>query len=99
MKLKQIFNMKNILSFIEGNYKFYYDKMIGMPLYIQEQVLWRMELCKDDCVPNGKCIYCNCSTYKKVFVKESCNNGERFPDMMDEKDWKQYKKDNKIKMK
>jgi hypothetical protein len=34
----------------------------------------------------------------KLYVKESCNGGERFPDLMGAKDWEEYKKKNNIKI-
>lgn len=42
MKLAKIFNVKNILSFIEGNFNYYYNKMVGLPPHIQEQTMWRL---------------------------------------------------------
>lgn len=96
MKLRDVLNTKKIKSFIEGNFKYLQREMGGLPLHIEEQVAWRLSLCYNDCVPNGKCKECNCPTEKKILVKESCNYGERFPDMMNEKDWEQYKKDNNI---
>lgn len=96
MKITKIFNIKNIKSFIEGNLKYYYNKLVGLSPHIQEQVMWRIMQCKDDCIPKEACIHCGCDPEKKAFVIESCNEGKRFPDLMNEEDWNQYKKDNKI---
>lgn len=96
MKLSKIFNRKNILSFIEGNYKYYYNKMVGLAPHIQEQTMWRLMQCKNDCVLEGECIYCGCDPQKKVFVEESCNDGERFPDLMGVREWEEYKKEHNI---
>ena len=96
MKLAKIFNIKNILSFIEGNFNYYYNKMVGLPPHIQEQTMWRLMQCKDDCIPNDECLYCGCDPRKKVFVVESCNEEERFPDLMNKEDWEEYKIKNKI---
>ena len=89
-------NLKNIKSFLEGNYGYYYDKFVGKPKYIKEQIQYRYSLCKDDCIPNNKCIHCGCPPVKKAFSTYSCNEGKRFPDLMDEKRWGIYKKDNNI---
>lgn len=71
--------------------------MFGLfPAYKQEQVLWRLQICKDDCVKQGECQYCGCPPVKKAYVEESCNGGDRFPDMMNEEDWEKYKKENNI---
>ncbi len=96
MKIKDIFNIHNIGSFIEGNAKYFYDNLIGLPEHIKEQVIWRLSKCEDDCVKTGKCKVCGCPTHKKVFVTESCNNGERFPNMMNKEEWENYKKENNI---
>ena len=65
----------------------------------KEQVLFRMERCKEDCMKFEYCIYCGCSVPGKLYVKKSCNDGARFPDIMNEKDWAQYKIDNNIEIK
>lgn len=96
MKIKDIFNIKNIAHYIEGNAKYYYDRLIGEPQYLREQRLWRLYQCKDDCVVKGECKECGCPVDKKVFQDESCNKGERFPDIMDNIKWEQYKKENNI---
>lgn len=96
MKLKEILNLNNIKSFIVGNSLYYYDMMIGLPEYYKEQVIYRMDKCKDDCLPNGECIKCGCPTIKKMMNPESCNGGERFPDIMNKEDWEEFKKENNI---
>lgn len=96
MKLNKIFNIKNILSFIEGNYKYYYNEIVGLPKHIQEQTIWRLMKCRDTCIAANECQVCGCDPKKKVFVVESCNEGEIFPDLMNEEDWKEYKKENNI---
>jgi hypothetical protein len=96
MVLKDIFKIKNIKSFIEGNSKYFYDKIIGSPTHITEQIVYRLEQCENDCVVNNTCIICGCPTNKKIFVTESCNP-DRFPDLMNNEDWGKYKLDNNIK--
>lgn len=85
-----------ILQFIEGNLKMLGDKFNLLPQHEREQVLYRSEICKDDCMKKGKCIYCGCSVPGKLYVKKSCNNGKRFPDMMNAEDWNQFKSNNNI---
>jgi hypothetical protein len=67
-----------------------------LPHHEKEQVLWRMEICKDDCVKNGYCKYCGCDVPGKLYVNDSCNEGERFPNLMTKAQWEQYKQDNNI---
>lgn len=87
---------KNIMNFIEGNIKMLGDRLNLLAKHQREQVIWRSELCKDDCMIEGKCKYCGCSVPGKLYVVKSCNRGQRFPDMMDENEWEQYKKLNNI---
>lgn len=99
MKLAKIFNLNNIKSYVEGNLNYYYNNIVGLPEHIQEQTLYRLSLCKNDCVEAEECVYCSCPPKKKVFVTKSCNNGERFPDLMEEQEWEAYKKENNIYIK
>ena len=97
MKISDILNLKNISSYIEGHAKIFYNNLVGLPDYQKEQIAYRLDKCKSDCIPNRKCIYCGCPPHKKAFVKKSCNNGERFPDIMDEYEWEEFKRKNEIK--
>jgi hypothetical protein len=55
-------------------------------------------ICKDECVDLGYCVYCGCDIPGKLYVKDSCNGGERFPDLMNKKDWEKFKLDNEINL-
>ena len=44
----------------------------------------------------GTCRECGCSIPGKWFVEKSCNNGKRFPDLMDKFKWDEFKKKNNI---
>ena len=96
MKLKKLLNSSNIKSFIKGNYYYLIDRFNGYPKHKKEQVLYRLAICRKDCVPTGQCIICDCPPKKKAFVNKSCNP-DRFPDMMEKEEWEQFKKENKIK--
>lgn len=90
--------LKNISNFIEGNVKMLGDNFGLLPNYQKEQILYRANICKDDCVRNGFCKECGCSVPGKLYVNTSCNNGERFPDIMNESDWDKFKQTNNIKI-
>lgn len=96
MKIKDILNIKNVASFIEGHAKYFYDELVGLPEHQKEQVMYRLSVCKDDCVPNKKCKYCGCPPEKKAFSTVSCNEGERFPDIMSKDKWEEFKKEKGI---
>jgi hypothetical protein len=91
-------SFKKILQFIEGNLKMLGDEFNLLPDYQKEQVLYRLDICKNDCVKSGVCKYCTCSVPGKLYVSESCNHGARFPNMMDEREWEEYKEENNIKI-
>lgn len=88
--------LKNIKHYIEGNIKMLGDKMHLLPEHEKEQVAYRAMICKDECVRLEYCVYCGCDIPGKLYVKESCNGGERFPDLMNKDDWEKYKLDNGI---
>jgi len=94
-KLKDIFDSKNIKSFIEGNSRYFWDKWMGSPAHIKEQVKYRLSKCENDCLPNNACIQCGCPPRKKAFATRSCNP-DRFPNLMNNEQWKQFKRENKI---
>lgn len=89
---------KKIYQFIEGNTKMLGDKINILPKHEKEQVLWRSQICKDDCLDRGYCVYCGCSVPGKLYVKESCNGGSRFPNLMDSDTWEKYKLENNIEI-
>lgn len=82
---------KKALSFIEGYSKSIYNNVIGLSEHIQEQVAYRLGICKNTCGKAGKCEYCGCNSSVVVFTKESCNGGEKFPDLMNKEEWEHYK--------
>lgn len=90
--------VKNILSYIEGNMNYWLNLYDLYPEHKKEQVMWRLQICKMDCVKEGQCQYCGCPPQKKAFVDESCNHGDRFPDMMDKEEWELYKKEKNIQI-
>ena len=89
--------LKNIGQFIEGNWNLLYDRYHGQPKYIKEQLAYRASKCQD-CFALGRCIKCGCDLPGKHYVGKSCNNGERFPDLMDEKHWEVYKVEHGIEI-
>lgn len=73
------------------------DRLYLLDPHIKEQVLYRSQICKDTCIDYGYCIECGCSVPGKLYVKESCNGGKKFPDLMNQKKWERFKKKNDIK--
>lgn len=98
MKLKEI-TLQNVKSFLTGTTRSMLNRLGLVSEHIQEQVLYRADICKNDCAKRGKCIKCGCSVPGKWFANISCNKGERFPNLMDRIKWEKYKKENNINIK
>jgi len=96
MKLSDI-TLKNVKAFIQGNARLLGDRFGMVDKHVQEQVAWRATLCTD-CAEAGECKVCGCSVPGKWYVNKSCNDGERFPDMMDAETWEKYKNENNIEI-
>lgn len=88
--------IKDIYNYIDGNGRKILSELGFSEKHIEEQVAYRLLKCKDTCVPNKKCKHCGCPLPNRAFGSTSCNNGEIFPDLMSEKDWNKFKKDNNI---
>ena len=102
MKFKDL-TRKNVRAFLIGNFRLSvqyifgasYDGFLALPEHKKEQVIYRMQVC-DDCLKVMSCQYCGCSLPGKFYTDESCNEGKRFPDLMEMEDWIKYKEDNNI---
>lgn len=94
-KDKPQITIKNIKSFIEGNTKMFLADLGLQPEHLKEQVAYRTILC-EECLIINECKECHCKLPEKFYVKESCNNGEIFPDLMNKSDWENFKKENDI---
>jgi len=94
--MEQKITLNKIQSFIEGYKNFFLLKLNLKSDSFKEQVAYRMTVCENDCMKQGKCIYCQCSVPEKMMTIKSCNNGLRFPNIMEEDKWNKYKEDNNI---
>jgi hypothetical protein len=94
--MKQKITLKNIQSFLEGNSQRILEELQLQPEHIKEQIAYRRLLCKDDCAITNECKECGCDFKGKTSVEKSCNDGERFPNLMKRVDWIRYKIENEI---
>jgi len=85
----------NIYNYLDGNGKMILDKLGLSQPHIKEQVAYRLLVCKDDCVVNGRCKKCTCPLPDRAFSTASCNT-DLFPNLMNEKDWIIFKQANGI---
>lgn len=86
---------KDITNFLEGNSNLIKDELGILSEHYKEQIAYRRLQC-EDCWEERKCQHCKCSLPGRWYTIQTCNNGERFPDLMDKEDWDKYKLDNGI---
>lgn len=84
-------NSKNIKNFIEGKTNQVLSSLDLKPESFIEQIRYRKSLCSD-CLEVGQCKHCGCSLPGRFYTTESCNKGERFPDIMSDQEWSEFKK-------
>jgi len=96
MNLSDI-TLKNIKSYIEGNIITIANQLELASPHIKEQILFRSYMCRD-CYKEGHaikgpkhCKECGCALPGKWGSTRSCNEGKRFPDLMNRQDWEKYK--------
>jgi len=85
-----------IFNYLQGNIRLFSEQYNLLPNHLKEQVRYRASICKESCLQYGKCQKCGCDLPGKLYVTESCNRGEKFPDLMNDVEWEVYKKDNDI---
>ena len=95
-KKKPQVTIKNIKAYIEGNSKMFLSKVGFQAEHLKEQIAYRMLICNDTCGKQGYCEKCGWDYPGKLYVNESCNNGEKFPDLMSKQDWIKFKQENGI---
>lgn len=91
-------SFRNILAVIQG-----YGRLILRSIsklffsdYRKEQIIWRRTQAKE-CMNNEYCTYCGCEMIGKTMEDRGCED-QCYPDMMNKKQWKEYKQLNNIKL-
>jgi hypothetical protein len=88
--------LTNIKDFVSGNIRMFGDRFNLLEEHVKEQIIYRDKICASTCGVAGKCVQCGCSYPGKLYVYKSCNEGKRFPDIMETKEWFKFKEDNNI---
>lgn len=86
----------NIFKYIQGNARLIASEFGFESKHMKEQVAYRMIICAESCSAHGQCKECGCELPGKYFVTESCNNGSKFPNLMNKADWEIFKFNNGI---
>jgi len=87
--------LSNINNFITGSTRQALDQVGIIAPHVKEQVKYRLATCHEDCVPKGACRNCGCTLPGRAFSTPSCDPS-RFPDLMTEEDWNNYKQEHEI---
>lgn len=93
---------ENIKGFLQGNLRAIGSKIsfLKPAPHIEEQAWWRLQQIKEkspECLNQGQCKVCGCSTDEIVFEDRPCK-GDCYPAMMGDLDWAKYKFKNKIEI-
>ena len=88
--------IENIKNYVEGRGNQLLSSIDQKSDSFIEQINHRKSLCVD-CLQEGKCKYCGCQVPGRLYSTTSCNKGERFPDLMPDEQWEEFKKNNNEK--
>lgn len=88
-------NLKNIQAYIQGNLRYlaeqYGPEFIRMEQHIREQVMFRKDIARPDCIEDKKCKECHCDIPELFYADKQCG-GECYPEMMSKERWEEFKK-------
>lgn len=103
-------NLTNIKKFFQGWFRYiiYFltkrtiilkrleeNEIMFLPKHKKEQFEWRLMVANPKCIEGGSCIICGCYTPQLQMTDAACE-GKCYPEMMNEEDWKNFKKQNQI---
>lgn len=84
------FDLRHMWAVIQSWFRSLYT-----PRHIKEQIAWRrkqVQLLSPECWKEGQCIQCGCEIMGKTMADMGCENPPFcFPEMMNKKDWKDFK--------
>lgn len=102
---------RNILAVLQAFFvkKALHIDGVTLDQHIFEQIIWRRTQVRaksPNCWLSGECVVCGCEILGKTMEDRGCSAGEHpelnrepcYPEMMDKKEWKEYKKLNRIKL-
>jgi len=109
--MKSKITFRNIYAVIQAFFrkqKLHIDG-ISLDQHMFEQIIWRRTQVRaksPSCWQSGECIVCGCDILGKTMEDRACSVSEHpelkrepcYPKMMDKKEWKEFKKVNRIKL-
>ena len=101
VKSKEELTLDNVLYYVQGTirYYFFYHKYLKklIRLHIFEQIVYRISVMDPECYEEGYCKMCGCNTTALQMTNKPCNK-PCYPKMMGKREWKNFKKENKINL-
>ena len=91
--LQGSYSLEDILDYFRGmiRYKLLYTKYYKcVPLYIREQIEFRIKVMDKDCYNNGTCQLCGCMTTALQMANKACKK-PCYSHMFNKEDWKSLK--------
>lgn len=92
---KHDITLKNIHAYLQGNLRYlaeqYGPEFIRVEPHIREQIMFRMDVSKPECIAEKKCTECHCDVPGLMYADKMCG-GECYPEMMDKDTWEEFKK-------
>lgn len=91
--MKAKINVKNIYSYIIGNYRYqlYYSKNFSWLIrsFIKRQIALRINSMDEECFNNGQCKMCGCKTTALQMANKECDK-PCYPEMLSRKKWTKF---------
>ena len=88
--MKAKINIKNIYSYIIGNYRYqlYYSKYFSWLIrsFIKRQIALRINSMDEECFNNGQCKMCGCKTTALQMANKECDK-PCYPKMLSRNKW------------
>jgi len=98
--MKAKITLPNIKHFLQGYGRSFLKSFGSLPKHIEEQYYYRIEQVKThslECLEQGKCKVCGCSTPELFLSSKSCeNNPPCYSSFLEESDWESFKNQNSI---
>lgn len=85
-------NLKNIMAYLQGNYRY---KLWYSPFrwlirkHIRQQIELRIRFMDNDCYTNGVCKLCGCTTTALQMSNKECDK-PCYPEMMSKHKWEDF---------
>lgn len=80
----------------------WYRSLLPTPKHIREQIIWRrLQVIEKSptCWIAGNCVQCGCFMMEKTTADMGCENEPYcYPEMMNKKKWKEFKKAKSIRI-